>query len=315
MNNKYGTVRNPLTIIAIFSGIAEVSGTAVLPFLQNENQTLYVWFLMIFPLTIVILFFMTLNWNYKVLYAPSDFQNEDNFVNLLQKATTSELIIKESNEAVDLSETVQESTIIEQSETGISGDAQIQLGEINVISTATTSSPPTLNDLIEKLGLADDEIATKEIRAARSQVMQKIQRNTIREGRLAEKLAIEKLEKDLGVNIETDVKINPNRSSYIFDGIIRQNNKLTAVEVKFFRDPNANSFGLMRTVDQLRDLYTNLSDAQKNDFSLIFVLVTDNMNDEVIAKLSSRMQILPFPVAVKCYEFDQLVSELIRKVA
>src|SRR5215216_6579467 len=102
MNNKYGTVRNPLTIIAIFSGIAEVSGTAVLPFLQNGNQTLYVWFLMIFPLMIVILFFMTLNWNYKVLYAPSDFQNEDHFINILGKASKRELVNKVDMEVEEL---------------------------------------------------------------------------------------------------------------------------------------------------------------------------------------------------------------------
>ena len=42
---KIGTVKNPLTIIAIFAGIAEVSGTVILPFISQENQGLYVWFL------------------------------------------------------------------------------------------------------------------------------------------------------------------------------------------------------------------------------------------------------------------------------
>src|SRR6266508_6798413 len=98
MNSRFGIVKNPLTIIAIFAGTAEVSGTAILPYLQTQNQTLYVWFLMIFPLTIVVLFFMTLNWNYKVLYAPSDFANEDNFINILQKASSIDLLYKENRE-------------------------------------------------------------------------------------------------------------------------------------------------------------------------------------------------------------------------
>lgn len=79
MTEKIGLIKNPLTIIAIFAGIAEVSGTIVLPFIKYENQLYFVWFLMIFPSLLVIIFFATLNFNHKVLYAPSDFQNEDNF--------------------------------------------------------------------------------------------------------------------------------------------------------------------------------------------------------------------------------------------
>ncbi|WP_165681930.1 hypothetical protein [Metapseudomonas otitidis] len=74
--NKLGTVKNPLSVIAIFAGIAEISGTGVLPFIEKENQYLYIWFLMTFPFTLILLFFATLNWNHKKLYAPSDYSND-----------------------------------------------------------------------------------------------------------------------------------------------------------------------------------------------------------------------------------------------
>jgi hypothetical protein len=32
-------ISNPLTIIAIFAGLAEVSGTVVLPFLKDDSQS------------------------------------------------------------------------------------------------------------------------------------------------------------------------------------------------------------------------------------------------------------------------------------
>jgi hypothetical protein len=80
MLEKIGPVKNPLTIIAIFAGIAEVSGTIVLPFLADSNQSIFIWFLMLFPSALVILFFWTLNCNHKVLYAPSDYANQDHFV-------------------------------------------------------------------------------------------------------------------------------------------------------------------------------------------------------------------------------------------
>ncbi|EEZ5248811.1 hypothetical protein ACEOS4_004553 [Escherichia coli] len=75
-------IKNPLTIVGIFAGIVEISANLVLPFLDKENQVTYVWFLMLFPTILVIMFFATLNWNHGVLYAPSDYQNDDAFVQI-----------------------------------------------------------------------------------------------------------------------------------------------------------------------------------------------------------------------------------------
>ena len=98
MIEKVKKISNPLTIIAIFAGLAEVSGTLVLPFLSGESQELYIWFLMIFPIALVVLFFLTLNFNHKVLYAPSDFQDEDNFLKLFGKPTPDDRLEKLNNE-------------------------------------------------------------------------------------------------------------------------------------------------------------------------------------------------------------------------
>ncbi|WP_181131162.1 hypothetical protein [Pseudomonas capeferrum] len=62
--------RSPLTIIAIFAGIIEASALASLPFLSEDSQTIYTWFLVGFPFFLTILFFLTLNFNYKSLYSP-----------------------------------------------------------------------------------------------------------------------------------------------------------------------------------------------------------------------------------------------------
>lgn len=75
-----GHVKNPLTIIAIFAGIAEVSGTVVITYLQPNQGDIFVWFLVFFPTLLVTAFFVTLNFNHKVLYAPSDYEDENNFL-------------------------------------------------------------------------------------------------------------------------------------------------------------------------------------------------------------------------------------------
>ncbi|MGF1733589.1 hypothetical protein [Photobacterium kasasachensis] len=94
MLEKMTHVKNPLTVIAMFAAIAEISGTVVLPFVDKENQELYIWFLMLFPSFLVAVFFLTLNFNHKTLYAPSDYQNEDNFLKLFGKAAAGEQLEK-----------------------------------------------------------------------------------------------------------------------------------------------------------------------------------------------------------------------------
>jgi ABC-type amino acid transport system permease subunit len=58
MVENIGHIKNPLTVIAIFAALAEVSGTVVLPFLSDRTQEIYVWFLMGFPILLVCIFFL-----------------------------------------------------------------------------------------------------------------------------------------------------------------------------------------------------------------------------------------------------------------
>ena len=68
--------KSPLTIIAIFAGIIEASALASLPFLGEDSQSIYTWFLVGFPPFLTLLFFLTLNFNTKSLYGPDEYANE-----------------------------------------------------------------------------------------------------------------------------------------------------------------------------------------------------------------------------------------------
>ncbi|PYF84560.1 hypothetical protein DFP75_101598 [Marinomonas alcarazii] len=114
-------VSNPLTIIAIFSGTAEAFATAALIALPLEIQSLFIYFVMLFPLIIVVTFFLILILKPHVLYAPSDFDNQQHFLDLnnLRKSVEeiSEKSIKEAsenNQPLDprkMSKTIADSTI------------------------------------------------------------------------------------------------------------------------------------------------------------------------------------------------------------
>ncbi|MEG5264096.1 hypothetical protein TRP66_07315 [Pseudomonas sp. JDS28PS106] len=62
---------DPIGVIALFAGLSEASAATVLPYLDNENRQAYIWFLIIFPSFLVLLFFLTLNFNPTALYPPS----------------------------------------------------------------------------------------------------------------------------------------------------------------------------------------------------------------------------------------------------
>lgn len=109
MTEKFGTIKNPLTIIAIFAGIVEISGTVILPFISEANQKPFIYFLVGFPILLVILFFATLNWNSKALYAPSDFTDEQNYVKMNKFDVSKQENIEVSVKKDDLLQYINES--------------------------------------------------------------------------------------------------------------------------------------------------------------------------------------------------------------
>ncbi|HWG21346.1 MAG TPA: hypothetical protein VG225_12520 [Terracidiphilus sp.] len=78
MIEKIRKIQNPLTIIAIFALLAEVVCTAGLA--AEDLRHIFVWFVIGFPTLLVLLFFLTLNFNAKVLFGPGDFRREGNFL-------------------------------------------------------------------------------------------------------------------------------------------------------------------------------------------------------------------------------------------
>lgn len=79
-----------MTVIAIFATLSETSAAISLPFLDNKEREVYIWFLISFPFYLLLLFFITLNFNYRSLYAPSDFEKGKHFIKVMDSAERSE---------------------------------------------------------------------------------------------------------------------------------------------------------------------------------------------------------------------------------
>ena len=83
MTEKIRNISTPLTIIAIFAALAEINATVSIGLVDKGLQSVFIWFVILFPTLLVSLFFLTLNFNTKVIYAPSDYKDDQSFHKML----------------------------------------------------------------------------------------------------------------------------------------------------------------------------------------------------------------------------------------
>ncbi|MFT4646265.1 MAG: hypothetical protein ACI8RP_001614 [Urechidicola sp.] len=282
MSNITSTIKNPLTVIAIFSSIAELGGAAALPFLELESQQIYIWFLMLFPLVLILLFFITLNWNHKVLYAPSDYSNEDNFVNLLKKPTIEETIEKLEEDRESIEDEIKE----QKPKQPLNQDKEFELGQsIKHIANLDEKDKPIFDF--------------------------KVQKKKILDWRMVELLILGKLEKQLGTPIQREVTLKAGDSRVMFDGVAVNGPSLTAIEIKIMHSTKSFTSPIWdKMFYSFRMAYQSLKENQKDSFSIILVIVTNHNEIEVERVLNQRAKELAIPLSVKVYNLGGLESEL-----
>lgn len=86
MTEKIKKINNPLTIIAIFAALAEVNATIAIGLIDNSLHHIFIWFIIGFPTLLVLCFFLTLNFNTKVMYSPSDYKEDKSFTELIKSS-------------------------------------------------------------------------------------------------------------------------------------------------------------------------------------------------------------------------------------
>ena len=220
MIEKIGHVKNPLTVIAIFAGIAEISGTVILPFLEKDNQEVYMWFLMLFPFFLVAVFFLTLNFNHRTLYSPSDYRDEQNFVSSMMKATALEQGEKLRKEVQEVeAELRAEKTATDAIEAAATFTADAG------VEKKTTPEAPAIPETTPTLPIKPVRVAS--------------------DVELAHKLAVAQLSKYLGIELRTDLRIEMEGApTVVYDAFGIKDGNAHAVDVKYLptQQPNASRF-------------------------------------------------------------------------
>jgi hypothetical protein len=272
---KIGPIRNPLTIIAIFAGVAEISGTVVLPFVDKTNQPTFMWFLIAFPSVLVLLFFITLNFNHRVLYAPSDYQNEENFFRLFEKASHLEKARKLRDE--------------------------IELIQNSALSDKSTSAGSAM----------DARSARPELYGPRATINRDARRARATYLRV-EDLVFAKLQREFPSEIRRGVKLGRPNYPYVFDGVVRHRGTTLIIEVKYVGDAVQIGSTLFReSMIRIRSAFESATneDAQLN-VHVLFVIVSDARieRNQYLGSFTEAISGFAFSAELRSYSLSELES-------
>ncbi len=278
MIEKVGHIRNPLTVIAVFAGLAEVSGTVVLPFLDKGMQQTYVWFLMFFPFVLVMAFFLTLNFNRRALYAPSDFREEQHFVDLASAASP------EAREEKLMDEVAQLKRMEERQQNRF----------------VPYPAVPTLPTYVPSVSNNNDE-------SRRSKV-------SISEA-LALQLLSHELKRPITPGIKLTGRY-PSQA-ILFDGVVDEGETLRAIEVKYFPNGHFQTSDIKKYFSQVERLHLDIHDQQNKILSLTFVVVTDEDGkgqDRIRNRLLATAGRYTMPIEIKVYGAIDLLESAEKKL-
>lgn len=306
MVEKIGHVRNPLTVIAIFAGIAEISGTVVLPFVAPENQKIYIWFLMTFPFFLVGVFFLTLHFNPTALYSPSDYKDENNFVNSIRKATPEELRAKLRQEVKEVEAEIDEQNcpaekIAERAEQATEQASEEKLGVKSEAKRARGETEPRK--------VRDAELVEVSPALANSMNHSRV----ISDLALAETLAISRLSKNLSVPFQRNVTIAlPGRKGVTFDGFSILDDEVHAVEVKLFARNTIDVSRFHTAMVDAKAVALHLRTYKSQHFTYhIFIVANASaaQKHKAISELMSLANSIGLTVKVYISPMPELISE------
>lgn len=257
MIEKVPHVRNPLTVIAIFAGLAEVSGTIILPHLEKSVQATYVWFLMIFPVVLVGLFFGTLIFRHHVLYAPSDFKDEENFLNTFNPASMLYKLSGSANE--DLTAAVKDGDVtVSRSDGAQYAGAGVRNEDSSALATDIQPDPsdaPSTEPVIERY---DPPNMLARAKAARRVI--------------AEDYALNQMAENYGVPLSRNVQPKE-LAGVVFDavGVVGQHNVvLEAMYIEY----KLEAATIAEVLNRFNSYYVGLVDFDRRNTEFVVVLVT-----------------------------------------
>jgi hypothetical protein len=279
--NSTGLIKNPLTVIAIFAGLAEVSATIALPQLPVDVQAIFVWFVMLFPALLVSLFFFLLWFKHQVLYAPSDFANEDNFMSHWKPRASGISPNFDEDEAITpyFDDQVSDSNL----PPPIANPFDMPPEPLNRRSSVPTPSLPRKD---EELGRFD-------------RLDEKIEPSRYLIERVAEDAALRSLSRELNTNFVRDVTLSK-AENVSFDAIAETERGPIFVEVVTLHSRRRMNGMVQRAISRVSRSATSMPDNLKEGGRAIIVIVSGfEISNEDRNRLGAMTAEIYSPISVE----------------
>lgn len=268
--------RNPLGIIALFIvlvyGIAAfVLGVSSSSLQPNERLPL-IYFLVFFPVIVLIVFYRLVSNHHVKLYAPLDFQDKEGFFRALSPLEQKQKLEEEVK------------SIEEDIETEISTHGDHSPGKVNKDYKVPKAGNKLLSVEMEGSGIL------KTISTRHAYV-------------LAEELAFREIETEFGVSVHRQVAIG---RDYGFDGIFMQRGKPIVIEIKYTKRPQVMRMMLRKELDR----FSKILRTMKPEPSFLLAIIAEGVNGEQrnieSAKLMKIAEETNLAVQIRIFDFDKL---------
>lgn len=250
MNNAKGLARNPLGIIALFVSLIYgfaclVLSTSISNLVQNYERLPLIWFIIIFPIIILIAFIFLVIYHHEKLYAPSDFRDDYAFIQTLDENKRKQRIQEE----------------VENLEASPKSDETEQKEDPKENLTNESSQPETI------------EVKTKTPNVPDSELIQMYTNS--------EQWSINELILKYKVPLKAQVKLRTQNDNIELDGYGTDTTTTYIVEVKFWQSSRSDK----RLKLKIQEFLTKKSRIERvfyranKSIKIIIALVYDNLSE------------------------------------
>lgn len=285
------SISNPLTLIAIFAGLAETTAVSVLPFLEPNIQSTFVWFVMLFPALLVGLFFAVLWWKSQNLYAPADYRDDSSYLHVhgTQRSSGQLASTNVTDDGARVDETAR-------------GGANPGSGSAPAGDTTST---------IASEGMS---VTQSTYRLSTPAPTPRIAQATLEFGEavMAERLALEKLRAQRGGVLTSPATITVKGVPYQFDGVLAQGKAINVVEVIYKRERD-----IAQKVKSQLEVFVKLkrqieSDEVRQEVVFTIAVVSREAENQlnIDSMVRSYAKNLGIEVSVEVYDLKSLMSDL-----
>lgn len=291
LRNSTGLTRNPLGIIALFISLIYgfaclVLSTSIDNLRSNCERLPLIWFIILFPVVILIAFIYLVINHHEKLYAPSDFREDDSFIQTIDEKKVKKKQLQELKE-LESSEPTNSKDIVEH---------QTSKPDIENKKQESTAS------MTEEAKAIDTTDATVEKSSSKSEKLLEIYSN-------AEKWVAQELGLKYKLLFKTNVALkNDNYGRYELDALGRDIKRTYVIETKYWTSDKSEK-KLKLSIQEFLGNRQKLEAILRRpgvEFRIVIAIVFDSLKNVNQGEFVNFVTSISPSTIVEFFEYDEL---------